>query len=145
LTAARCSKLKSASNAAVRLGDIVLSEGREANQVGRRIVLPEIRPHSVEAAVIHQIGFLKPRLAVLNARRRHQDSAAGCDEAVGEGRRGLVSQNGGPAQNRKRADGDGQQDPFEHVADGILDRLINPLGCQRHAPVLRPTSQIAGF
>ena len=71
------------------LGDVLFGQRREPDEVGGRVILPEIRPHAVEAAVIHEIGFLKAGLAGLDVGSRHEERAVGRDETVGKGRRSL--------------------------------------------------------
>ena len=113
-------------------------ERGEANKICRRVILPEIRPHAVEAAVIHQIGFLKPRLAGLDIGCCHQNSAAGGNEPVRKGWRRFVSQLGGPAENGEGHDADDQQDPFEDVAHGVFGGPLDPFYLRRHACVPPP-------
>src|SRR6476620_5682319 len=45
--------------------------GGEAHKIGGRVILPEIGPHAVEAAVIHQVGFLEACLAAHDIGRCH--------------------------------------------------------------------------
>jgi hypothetical protein len=120
--------------------DVVLGENGETREVGGRVILSEIRPHAVEAAVIHQIGFLKARLAGLNIGRGHQNRTARRDEAIGKRGRRFVGQLGRPAEDRETDNGNDEQDPFEDVAHGIFGWLIDPFCLQRHvlAPNLRP-------
>jgi hypothetical protein len=42
---------------------MLFGQRSEPDEVGRRVILTEIRPHAVKAAVIHQVGLLKACLA----------------------------------------------------------------------------------
>jgi hypothetical protein len=103
-----------------RQRDIVLRECREAHEIGGCVILTEIRAHSVQAAVIHEVGLLKPRLAGLYVARGHEDRTIARDEALGKGRRRFIGKLDGPGENGKGHNANAQQDPFQHVADRIF-------------------------
>ena len=107
----------------LRARDIVFGQSGEPDQSLRGVILPEIRPHAVEAAVIHQVGLLKTGLASLDVGSGHQVSALGSDEPIGERRRRLVGQHGRPAEEAESHDRHGQQQPFQDIAD----RIVSPL------------------
>jgi hypothetical protein len=50
-----------------------------------------------------------------------------------------------PGEQREGQNGDDQQHPFEHVADGICDRRINAFGSQRHRFISRSAPTHAGL
>jgi hypothetical protein len=129
--------------AATRLGKVVLGQGGEAHKIGGRVILPEIRPHAVEAAVIHQVGFLEAGLPDLDVGRRHQNRAIAGNKPVGKGRSGLVGEVCRPAEDPETPDGNYQQDPFEHVAHRILCGPIDPVCFQRHALALPLSSRLS--
>ena len=109
-TAACCSAVSAAKALPNRgLGDVVLGQRGEAHQMRGGVVLAEIGAHAVEAAVIHQVGFLKAGLAGDDVVGGHQDCAAGTDEAVGLRRRAFVGQHRRPGEQREADDGDNQQ------------------------------------
>jgi hypothetical protein len=106
--------------AEARPGDVAFGHLAEAEEVFGGIILAEIRAHAVEAAVIHQIGALERGLAALDVLRRHRGGAVRGKEAVRLRRRPAVGHVGRPTEKGKGENGDGQQDPFENVADPVL-------------------------
>jgi hypothetical protein len=50
-----------------------------------------------------------------------------------------------PGEQREGQNGDDQQHPFEHVADGICDRRINAFGSERHRFISRSAPTHAGL
>ena len=87
---------------------LVLGQRGEAHEIGGGIILPKIRPHAIEAAVIHEIGFLETGLARLDVGGGHEERAIGGDKAVGKGRRLLVGKDGRPTEYRESHNGNGQ-------------------------------------
>jgi len=120
-----------------RFRDVALRKPGDTHKVVCGIVLAEIGTHAVNAAVIHQIGFLEARLARDDILAGHEDGARSAHKAVWKWWRALVSKLGRPGKRRKARDSDNQQDPFENIADriGYPRRTIRRL-CA-HLPLLR--------
>ena len=92
------------------------------------VVLAVVGAHAVEAAVIHQVGFLEAALAGDDVVVGHEHRAVRAHEAIGLRRGEAVGRRRRPGQQREGENGDGEQHPFEHVADGVLDRRIDAFG-----------------
>ena len=72
----------------VASGDIVLRQRAEPHQGRGGVILAIIGAHAVEAAVIHQVGFLEAALAGHDVGGGHEVTARHCaedrDQAEGE-------------------------------------------------------------
>ena len=114
------------TNSEAGLGKLFFGQRGQAHQCEGGVVLAEIGAHAIEAPVIHQVGFLKTGLAGDDVVAGHQRRAAGGDEAVRLRRRPFVGQHRRPGEQRETADGHGEQDPFEDVADRVFQRAAEP-------------------
>ena len=83
------------------------------------VILAEIGAHPVDAAVVHEVGFLKAALASDDIVPGHDDVAGAICESLRLWRSFFVSENCCPAEQRKTDHRDDQQDPFKDVADRI--------------------------
>ncbi len=101
-------------------GEVRLGQLGEPDQIGGGVILAEIRAHAVEAAVIHQVGLLKPGLAGDDVGARHQRRAVGRDQLLGNRRRRLVGELRRPAEQGEGRHRDRQQQPFQNVGYRVL-------------------------
>ena len=104
---------------AAGVGEALLGEHPEPDQGRGGIILPEIGPHAVDAAVVHQVGFLEAALAGDDVVRGHDHVARAIGEGLRMRRRLLVGEHGRPAEQGETEHRDNQQHPFENVADRV--------------------------
>ncbi|HXP05524.1 MAG TPA: hypothetical protein VN808_15505 [Stellaceae bacterium] len=124
------------SLAGLGLSDVLLGQRRQPDEVGGRVILAEIRPHAIKAAVIHQVSLLEPGLAGDDVGAGHQGHTVGGDDAIGKRRRLLIGEAGGPAEHGETRDGDDQENPFEDVADRVLRQAGPRVHLGRHLSFL---------
>ena len=104
------------------LGELLLGQFRKPHQRKGGVVLPEIGAHPVKAPVIHQVCFLETGLSGDDILGGHQGGTTGRDEPVGLGGGPVVGQHRRPCKERKASDRDGEQYPFQDVADPVSQR-----------------------
>ena len=105
------------------VGEALLGEHAQPDERRGGIILAEIGAHAVDAAVVHQVGFLEAALAGDDVVRRHDHVARAIGEGLRMRRRLLVGEDRRPAEEAETDDRDDQQYPFEDVADRIDRRL----------------------
>ncbi len=116
-----------------RQGDIVLRLRAQPHQSRGGVILAIVGAHAVEAAIVHQVGFLETALARYDVVVSHEHRTVGAHEAGGLRWCQAVRRRRRPGEQREGDNGDDQQHPFEHIADGIFDRRIDAFGGQRHS------------
>jgi len=99
--------------------------GHRAQLVERRggVILAEIGPHAVDAAVVHQVGFLEAALAGDDVVGGHDQRSRPVSEALRLRWRFFIGEDRRPGEEREADDGNGEQDPFQDVADAVDRRL----------------------
>ena len=97
----------------------MLGQHSEPDEGRGGVILAEIGAHPVDAAVVHQVGFLEAALAGDDVVGGHDDVAAAVGERLRVRRSLLVGQDRRPAEQGEAEDGRDQQHPFEDVADGV--------------------------
>ena len=117
-----------------RICERLLRQHAEAHQRRGGVILPEVRAHPVDAAVVHQVGFLEAALARDDVVGGHDHIAGAIGEGLRLRRRLLVGEHGRPAQQAEADDRDDQQYPFQDVADRIVEGVARPLSCIRCPP-----------
>ena len=99
---------------------LVLGQRGQAHQRPGGVVLAVIGPHAVQAAVVHQVGFLKSALASDDVVARHQRRAARGDEAFRLRRRTFVGEHRRPREQSEAADRHGHKIHLSTLLTGSL-------------------------
>ena len=107
-------------------GEALLGQHAEPDQRRGGVILAEIGAHAVDAAVVHEVGFLEAALAGDDVVGRHEHIAGAVGEGLRVRRRLLVGEHRRPSEQRETDHRSDQQHPFQDVADGI-DRRFGQL------------------
>ena len=110
------------------VGEALLGQHAEPDERRGGVILPEIGPHAVDAAVVHQVGFLEAALAGRDIVGGHDHIAGAIRKGLRMRRRLLVGEHRRPAQQREANYRGDQQYPFQDVADWI-DRRTGKVLC----------------